>query len=293
MIAIDWGTSTLRIYRLDRDGNVLETRSSSKGILAVENAKFAEALENEAGDWIDAGESPIVMSGMIGSRQGWAEAAYAECPAGFETIAGAMREVRWGPRRGWIAPGVCCRDESGVRDVMRGEEVQILGAMDDLPDGDQVICLPGTHSKWVHVRDRKIERFRTYMTGEVFAVLKAHSILGRMIKDDGANDAAFDSGVARSGEPDGLLHHLFGVRARGLFGELDEAQSASYLSGILIGHELRSAAAALRRIHLLCNPQLAAIYTRAALALGIEAVALEPSSVTRGLFRLANLIPDN
>ncbi|MGH8679234.1 MAG: 2-dehydro-3-deoxygalactonokinase, partial [Burkholderiales bacterium] len=132
-----------------------------------------------------------------------------------------------------------------------------------------------------------------YMTGEVFSVLKAHSILGRMMRDTGAMDAAFESGITRSGEPGGLLHHLLGVRTRGLFGELKEAQSASYLSGILIGHELRSAGAQRGKIYLLCTPQLAALYTRAALALGAQAVALDPSAVTRGLFRLAAYIPKN
>lgn len=289
MLAVDWGTSSLRCYRLDGAGRILEQRSSAKGILAVEGGRFAQALESEAGDWIAAGEAPIVMSGMIGSRQGWLEAPYAECPAGLAEIAGALEEVRWKTHRAWIAPGLTCRDESGVRDVMRGEETQILGVIDELGAGEHRICLPGTHSKWALVRDGRIERFATHMTGEVFAVLKAHSILGRMMSGERSDEAAFLEGVARAGTPGGLLHHLFGVRARGLFGEIGDESSASYLSGILIGHELRSAVREASRLYLLCAPQLAALYRTAARTIGAEALALDPDAVVKGLFKLARM----
>lgn len=289
MLAVDWGTSSLRCYRLDGAGRILEQRSSAKGILAVEGGRFAQALESEAGDWIAAGEAPIVMSGMIGSRQGWLEAPYAECPAGLAEIAGALEEVRWKTHRAWIAPGLTCRDESGVRDVMRGEETQILGVIDELGAGEHRICLPGTHSKWALVRDGRIERFATHMTGEVFAVLKAHSILGRMMSGERSDEAAFLEGVARAGTAGGLLHHLFGVRARGLFGEIGDESSASYLSGILIGHELRSAVREASRFYLLCAPQLAALYRTAARTIGAEALALAPDAAVKGLFKLARM----
>jgi 2-dehydro-3-deoxygalactonokinase len=290
MIAIDWGTSSLRCYRLDAAGRIIDSRSSAKGILAIEDRRFSQALESEAGDWIARGEAPILMSGMIGSRQGWAEAAYAECPAGFAEIGDALKEVRWGMHRAWIAPGLACRDDCGVRDVMRGEEVQVLGVIDALGMGEHWICLPGTHSKWVQIRDGRIERFRTYMTGEVFAVLKTHSILGRMMAGAEADDEAFMEGVARAGESGGLLHHLFGVRARGLFGEIADRSSASYLSGILIGHELHSVGRNATRFHLLCAPQLAALYTQASHAIGAEAVVLDPDAAVRGLFKLSKAV---
>lgn len=293
MIAIDWGTTSFRAYRLDRSGRVLEQHSSAKGILAVEDGKFAEALHREIGDWISAGDAPIMMSGMIGSRQGWAEAPYVDCPAGFDEIAAKLREVRWNTRRAWIAPGVTCRDASGVRDVMRGEETQILGVLHELPAGEQRICMPGTHSKWVTVKDGRIERFSTHMTGEVFAVLRHHSILGRMmtVKDTGTDIAAFEQGVVRSAQPGGLLHHLFGVRARGLFGELDEKQSASYLSGILVGHELRAALGDIRHAWLLGSAQLAQVYRYAAKAMGINVTTLDPNAAMRGLHRLSEYAP--
>lgn len=293
MLAIDWGTTSLRIYRLDQHGGIVDSRSSAIGILSVANSEFAEALEHEAGDWISLGDGPILMSGMIGSRQGWVEAPYAECPAGVEEIGRALCEVRFDAYRAWIAPGLSCRDSAGVTDVMRGEETQILGILDDLDPGQHLICLPGTHSKWVTVRDGRIESFATYMTGEVFAVLKAHSILGRQMTGEANSDAAFAEGVARSADSAGLLHHLFGVRVRGLIGELKDTESASYLSGLMIGHELRAAAGTARFVNLLCTAQLGALYTRASSALGIQTRLFDPNAVTRGLFRLAGYLPEN
>jgi len=230
------------------------------------------------------GAAPIVMSGMVGSRQGWIEAPYVQCPAGLAEIAAAMREVHWGERRAWIVPGLSCRDDAGVHDVMRGEEVQVLGA--SLVDG--LVCLPGTHSKWVVVDDEKIIRFSTCMTGEMYAVLKQHSILGRMMEEGEPDSRAFAEGVKRSGEGGGLLHHLFGVRTRGLMGELGPAASASYLSGILIGHELRGFE--VKKVHLLGTPELAALYAQAAAALGIETEALDPEAAARSLFRLGGML---
>lgn len=293
MLAIDWGTSSLRIYRLDHHGKIVDSRSSALGILSVANGAFAEALEHEAGDWISLGEGPILMGGMIGSRQGWLEAAYAECPAGVEEIGRALCEVRWDVSRAWIVPGICCRDASGVIDVMRGEEAQILGILDDLGPGQHTVCLPGTHSKWVTVMDGRIVSFATYMTGEVFATLKTHSILGRMISGDAMSESAFAEGVSRSADSAGLLHHLFGVRSRGLFGELKDTESSSYLSGLMIGHELRAAAGTTRFVNLLCSTQLGALYTRACSALGIQTRLFDPNSVTRGLFRLAAYLPED
>jgi 2-dehydro-3-deoxygalactonokinase len=272
MIGVDWGTSSFRAYRLDPEGGILETRSSAKGILAVPPGP--EVLEQELAGWLD--DTPIVMSGMVGSRQGWVEAPYVECPAGFEEIAAALKPVAWGERKAWIVPGVACR--GSVPDVMRGEEVQVLGAGED-----GLFCLPGTHSKWVEVRSGRIQSFSTHMTGEVFAVLKQHSILGRMMEEGKPDAEAFAQGVRRSGDPGGLLHHLFGVRTRGLMGEIGPAASPSYLSGILIGHEIRVAR---RGFSLIGEPVLAALYRQAASTLGLETQVLDATVGTRALYRL-------
>jgi 2-dehydro-3-deoxygalactonokinase len=288
MIAIDWGTSSFRAYRLDNAGAVVEKRSAPLGILNIEGGRFAQALESQVQDWIEANEQPILMSGMIGSRQGWVEAPYVACPAGLDHIATGIKEVEWLGRRGFIAPGVSSRDAQGVPDVMRGEETQILGVMEALPASGAWICLPGTHSKWVEVKDRRILRFATHMTGEVFAVLREHSILGRMMTAGASDPDWFEAGVRRALQEGGLLHHLFGVRARGLFGEVPDGAAASYLSGILIGHELVSAPSGDGPVYSLGSSELAALYRRALNLVGRACIELDPDAVVRGLFMLAN-----
>ena len=280
MIAIDWGTSSFRAYRLDAQGSIVESRASNHGILNVAPGQFPAVLDEQIRGWEEA---PIVMSGMVGSRQGWAEAPYVPCPAGFDEIAASLLEVRWCERRAWIVPGLSCRDAAGVPDVMRGEETQILGC-----GVEGTVCLPGTHSKWVEVKNGRIERFCTFMTGEIYAVLKQHSILGRMMQDGPPDAGAFAEGVRRSGEAGGLLHHLFGVRTRGLMGELGPAASASYLSGIVIGHELRTFEG--EKFNLLGAPELAALYQQAAAALGIETRTLDADSAVRSLHRLGVML---
>jgi 2-dehydro-3-deoxygalactonokinase len=286
VIAIDWGTSSFRAYRLDARGAVLEKRSAPLGIMHVEGGRFAQALESQVGDWLGT-DRPVVMSGMIGSRQGWKEAAYVECPAGAQQIAARLQRVSWGSGLdAWIAPGVSCRDAGGVPDVMRGEETQILGVLDALP-ATAWICLPGTHSKWVEVRDRRIHSFTTHMTGEAFATLRAHTILGRMMHDAPRDSEWFEAGLLRARDAGGLLHHLFGVRTRGLFGELPDSASASYLSGLLIGHELQSAAGTAECVYLLGAQALEAAYKQALEHSGRRAVVLDADAAVRGLWQLA------
>jgi 2-dehydro-3-deoxygalactonokinase len=264
-------------------GSILESRSAEKGILSVRPAEFPGVLEEHVGDWIAQGEAPIVMSGMVGSRQGWSEAPYVLCPAGLAEIAAALHEVRWDGKRAWIVPGLACRDAAGVHDVLRGEEVQIFGS-----GVEGLVCLPGTHSKWVEVTGGRIIRFCTYMTGEVYAVLRQHSILSRMMTEGAPDRAAFADGVARSGDPGGLLHHLFGVRTRGLMGELAQAAAGSYLSGILVGHELH--AFAQKQVFFLGARELVALYAHAAALLGIESRTLDPDAAARGMFRLGGML---
>jgi len=277
LIAVDWGTSSLRCYRLDAQGKIIESRASADGILNVPAGRFPHVLQQQIAGW---NETPIVMSGMVGSRQGWKEAPYVQCPAGFDEIAAQLVEVRQGA---WIVPGLTCRDSAGVPDVMRGEETQILGC-----GAQGTLCLPGTHSKWVEVKNGRIERFSTYMTGEAYAVLRQHSILGRMIEEGKPDERAFAQGVERAGDEGGLLHHLFGVRTRGLMGELGAGAAASYLSGIVIGHELR--AQGTRQFSVLGTAELAARYQRAASVLGMEARLLDPDAGVRALARLGAML---
>jgi 2-dehydro-3-deoxygalactonokinase len=287
MIAVDWGTSSFRAYRVDIQGRVLDRRSAARGILTVEAAGFATALAEQIGSWLDQERGPIFMSGMIGSRQGWVEVPYLACPVDLETIAGACGTVDWDRgRRVYIVPGISCRDVHGVPDVIRGEETQIIGAIEEL-GRDAVVCLPGTHSKYVRVKDRGIVDFATYMTGEVFGVLWRHSILGRLGTTETAEDEpAFDAGVDRSAQGQGLLHHLFGVRTRGLFREIPAAGLASYLSGLLIGHEIRAAAPS-AAVAVIGEATLARLYCRAFVRCGVEARPIAGEPAPHGLWAIA------
>ncbi|HZP86527.1 MAG TPA: 2-dehydro-3-deoxygalactonokinase [Burkholderiales bacterium] len=292
MIAVDWGTSSLRAYRVSKQEEVVERREAPLGIMQVDDGDFARALESQIGDWLSAGETPIVMSGMIGSRQGWCEAPYVPTPAGLADISTAMVRVAWKRYAAWIAPGVSTRSPTGIADVMRGEETQLLGVIDALPTDPCWVCMPGTHSKWVRVAGGTIETFRTHMTGEVFALLKRHSILGRMMEEAPLDSQWFASGLSRAQEFGGLLHHLFGVRALGLFGELPGSCSSSYLSGILIGHELASLLSDVKTVYVLGASELSALYTKALEQRGHRAIVLDPDAALRGLVKLADRLGD-
>ncbi len=236
LIAVDWGTSALRGALLGPDGMVIEEKSAPLGILNVPNGDFAGVFAAQFADWMKPLGTRCLISGMAGSRQGWAEAPYVACPAGRDELA---RQLHWIERdRIAIVPGLS--DTQGdVPDVMRGEEVQIFGAMRLAGLADGLFVLPGTHSKWATVRGGKVVGFRTFMTGEAYGLFSRHSILARTLDPDAPLDAAaFRRGVARAGNADGVLHNAFGVRALALFDRLSPAESASYLSGLLIGEEL-------------------------------------------------------
>lgn len=243
MIGIDWGITQLRAYQIGADGSILASRAAAKGIMAVKDGAFAATLEAVIGDWLEREDEPVLMSGMIGSRQGWVEASYVSCPARPHQVAQVLTEVTWGSgRRGFICPGLMCRDPNGVPDVMRGEEVQMFGVLEAVADlAASSICHPGTHSKHVRVDDGAVTSFRTHMTGEVFGVLREHSILGRTMAEGPPDWGAFEAGVTRASQDGGLLHHLFGARTRVLMNELAPASEADYLSGMLIGHEIDAA----------------------------------------------------
>ncbi len=279
MIGVDWGTSSFRAYRLGADGAVLERREAARGILQVEAGRFSDVLRDAAGDWIAAGNRRVLLSGMVGSRQGWVEAPYVPCPAGLAELAAGLASVPFGDAEVLLVPGLSAADPHGVPEVMRGEETQVLGASTQAG----LVCLPGSHSKWARVSGGRIEGFTTHLTGETFAALRGHTILGRMMRDGDGSPVAFDRGVVRAGEADGLLHHLFGVRALGLFGRLADANAADYLSGLLIGHEVRSAMPVGAAVHLIGAAALCARYARAIEICGGRASLDEGEAAARGL----------
>ncbi|NUT74567.1 2-dehydro-3-deoxygalactonokinase [Pseudomonas sp. C1C7] len=314
LIALDWGTTSLRAYKLAEGGQVLEQRSLASGIMQLPKAPriingrecadgFELAFDEACGDWLDAQpDLPVIACGMVGSAQGWREATYRDTPANVANLGTSLQTVR--SLRGvdvHIVPGVIQR--SRLPNVMRGEETQVLGVLQSLAheaNGDLLIGLPGSHSKWVEVADGCIVHFDTFMTGEVFAVLSEHSILGRTQQRGGSFDGqAFDRGVqvALSADGDiGVLSTLFSARTLGLTGELNGAEQTDYLSGLLIGHELSALANAQRQrrnsvhlpsIVLIGNSQLCARYSRALNACGFARVTLAEQATERGLWQLA------
>ena len=291
MIAVDWGTSSFRAYRLDASGVVLEHRSAAAGLLACQG-NFESVLAQQLAGWDDA---LIVMAGMIGSRNGWREVPYVACPAGLDEIAAGMLLVAAESlpgRRIFIAPGLSHRPAAGAPEVMRGEETQLLGLFDELPGaGPHTVCLPGTHSKWATVGSGRIGAFHTAMTGELYAVLKQHSLLGALMDHDAGaateDVLAFELGVRTSRDAGGLLNHLFSVRTRGLFGEMSAAQLPSYLSGLLIGHELNGLLAGAQRVHLIGGEALVQRYRLALALCNVEMRVHGEALAARGLYRLA------
>lgn len=288
MIAVDWGTSSFRAYQLDASGVVLEQRSASAGLLACQG-RFEPMLAQQLVGWDD---ELILMAGMIGSRNGWREVPYAACPASLDEIAAGMLLVAADSlpgRRIFIAPGLSQRAEASAPEVMRGEETQLIGLFDELAGaGPHTVCLPGTHSKWATVGAGRITGFHTAMTGELYAVLKQHSLLGALMDPEAGDDTpAFELGLRTSRDAGGLLSHLFSVRTRGLFGELSAAQLPSYLSGLLIGHEMNGLLAGARHVHLIGSEALVRRYRQALALRRVEVQVHGEALAARGLYRLA------
>jgi 2-dehydro-3-deoxygalactonokinase len=295
LIALDWGTSSLRAHLLGEGGALIEERRQPWGLLHLPEGGFAAALKGVAGDWTEAMPAiPLIASGMVGSAQGWREAPYAGCPADaaalaaqllrFEALPGAMLH---------IVPGVRL---AGARpDVMRGEETQVVGLLALQPalvERAQLV-MPGTHSKWVRVQAGRIVDFHTYMTGELFALLREHSILGRPAREAGgqASDEAFDRGVAavRAAGAAGATALLFSARALVLGGQLRAADSLEYLSGLLLGEELRCALsdADAPEPVLVGDAALCARYRRALALFGRNAQTAIEGVAAAGLWQIA------
>ncbi len=256
-IAVDWGTTNRRGYRIDADGRMSDEFEDGKGILSVGQGGFDLAVQ-ELRERL--GDLPLLMAGMVGSNRGWVEAPYVPCPAGLPELAARLKWIE--PERVAIVPGVAY-DAGDAADVMRGEEVQILGAFGEgMIGADALICHPGTHNKWIRLEDGRITSFRTIMTGELFNLLREHSILADLLVQPAQIDEAFDAGVRRGLSDDGLTAELFSVRARVLLGKARREDAASYTSGLLIGTDLRTAlkSAAGGEIVVMGRPELTKLF---------------------------------
>ncbi len=286
-IALDWGTTRLRAFLLDAEGAVIEKREASDGIMSVPAGGFPAVLAKHCGDWLAANKDlPVTMAGMIGSRNGWAEAPYADCPAAVKDLAASLISVtREDGGSAAIIPGVAGVFD-GAADVMRGEETLIAGI--DLEDG--LVCLPGTHSKWAMIRGGRIERFSTFMTGEFYAALTQHTILGRLAADP--DDAAgFAAGLEASRNDASLLHTAFASRANVLFERMAPQAVRPYLSGLLIGTEVAGALALygdLDAVHLIASEPQLGLYRQALAARDIIVTVDDPErALVAGLARIA------
>jgi 2-dehydro-3-deoxygalactonokinase len=299
LIGVDWGISRLRAYCMGQDGEIFQHRDSALGISAIPNKDFATALSGLIGDWLkEAPEAPILLCGMIGSRHGWYEAPYSACPTSLLEVAQNSLTIEVEGRPACIVGGISATDEQARHDVIRGEETQIFGVAG--PSGRQLIIAPGTHSKWATVREGVIEDFRTYMTGELYALLTQHSSLGWSTKEvqEGAHhEQSFLEGVHHSLKDPDLLHSLFPVRTRSLFKNHDSNAHISYLSGVLIGNEVSNGLRGYRAeaITLIASPKLAQLYLAAFAAAGIDSIERIDGdvAVTRGLWRLSQLRIDS
>jgi 2-dehydro-3-deoxygalactonokinase len=292
LIGIDWGTTSFRAYRIGADGGVVESKAARAGILKVPEGQFEQVFEREVGPWLsDEPDLPVIASGMITSRQGWVEVPYCPCPAGSAEIARALLRHETGHGRTiHFVPGLSITGSDGVPDVIRGEETQIIGEV-GAASGRRLLVLPGTHSKWALVDDGKIIWFATFMTGELFGVLKEHSILGRLMAGDADDEQAFRRGLAYArGKRGGLLKRLFSARTLGLFGQLPAERIASYLSGLLIGTEVREALDCLeeapvdQEVTVIGSSNLTERYITAIEAAGLRGRRAARDAGARGLF---------
>lgn len=294
--AVDWGTTNFRAFAVAADGAVLRAHADDAGLLAIRDRGFEAQLLAALGPWLEAyGPRPVLMAGMVGAKTGWREAPYLPCPAGGQELAGALVAV---PNRAGLAvsivPGLVDRGRA-PGDVMRGEETLVLGFLQQHPDYEGALLLPGTHSKCVRVADGRIHGFRTAMTGEVYRALLDHTILGQTAHAfEGTPDQEFDAGLDRGLAGLGLLQALFAVRTRALLDNLDAAANGAYLSGLLIGCELAALVDELKAqsgaVPLIGAAGLTGLYARALRGLGYESVETDPQGLlVEGLMALQAL----
>jgi 2-dehydro-3-deoxygalactonokinase len=293
LLAIDWGSTAMRGALLDEaSGAVIEERACARGLLNLGSEGFEGALRAEFGDWLARAGVRCLMAGMVGSRQGWVEAPYVPCPAGLGDFVARLHPVPFGAgesaRDLAIVPGACC-EHDGVPDVLRGEEVKFLGAIETLAIDDATVLSPGTHSKWATIEQGRLVRFTTTMSGELYALLRHQSILARSLPaEDGALDgAAFDDGVRRALAGAGLLQTAFSVRSLALFERMTPAALASYLSGLVIGEAVRwPGLAGVPSVIVVGAPVLTERFARALALRGVATQILDEAAAWRGLWAI-------
>lgn len=286
-IGVDWGTTNRRAYRIDSAGQCAAEFEDAKGVLSVPSGGFPDAVK-EIRDRL--GDLPLLMAGMVGSNRGWVEAPYVPAPAALDELAG---HLVWAGEREAIVPGISCLAE-GRADVMRGEEVQLLGAVAaGEVEGDGFLCHPGTHNKWCIFRQGRLHSFRTVMTGELFSLLKAHSILSDLLAGPVEANEAFRAGAHKGLYDEALPADLFEIRAQVLLGQARKEDAASFASGLLIGTDVRIGLSypAAADVLVMGRPDLTRLYAAALDVAGRTANELDgEKSFVRGIAEIAKRI---
>jgi 2-dehydro-3-deoxygalactonokinase len=286
-IAVDWGTTNRRAYLIDGSGQCTNEFEDRKGVLSVAAGAFPDAV-SEIRQRL--GDKPLLLAGMVGSNRGWKEARYVPCPAGLDDLAAALV---WAGEREAIVPGVSYSKNERA-DVMRGEEVQLLGAIAaGSVDPDGLVCHPGTHNKWATLREGKISEFRTVMTGELFSLLKDHSILSDLLQSPVELNESFKAAARHAITHEALPADLFSVRSRVLLGQARKEDAASYASGLLIGADARVGLSypTGANIAVIGRPELTRLYATAIAEAGRTAVELDGErSFLAGIHEIAKRI---
>jgi 2-dehydro-3-deoxygalactonokinase len=286
-IAVDWGTTNRRAYLIDGSGQCTNEFEDGKGVLSVAAGAFPDAV-SEIRQRL--GDKPLLLAGMVGSNRGWKEAPYVPCPAGLDDLAAALV---WAGEREAIVPGVSYLKNERA-DVMRGEEVQLLGAIaGGSLDPDGLVCHPGTHNKWATLREGKISEFRTVMTGELFSLLKDHSILSDLLQSPVELNESFRAAARHAITHEALPADLFSVRSRVLLGQARKEDAASYASGLLIGADVRVGLSypTGANIAVIGRPELTCLYATAIAEAGRTAVELDGErSFLAGIHEIAKRI---
>ncbi len=278
-IAVDWGTSNMRAWAMSASGTVLAEARSDKGMSQLARDQFEPALLAAVGGWI-AGPTTVVACGMVGSRQGWVEAPYAAVPCATMPGGFARAVTQDAALSVHVIPGIKQVDPA---DVMRGEETQISGFLSRNPNWDGVICLPGTHTKWVHISADEVVSFQTFMTGELFTTISEQTVLRHSIATDGWDNDAFLAGLDTAlARPERLASRLFSLRAEGLLHGLEGASARARLSGLLIGAELAGSKPYWlgQQIAVIGDSDLSKIYVDALATQGAPATQVNATSVT-------------
>jgi 2-dehydro-3-deoxygalactonokinase len=294
-VAVDWGTSSFRLWLIDRAAGVLQERRSQEGMMAAAKLGFAAVLQSHLDAVGAASDLPVVICGMAGARQGWVEAGYIDTPAHLALIPEHAVRVPVQSRDIWILPGIAQRDPRAP-DVMRGEETQLLGALGVDAAGEAVVCIPGTHSKWARVSGGTVERFATFMTGELFSVVSRETILSHaVVGADEEDTEAFKSAVIAAFETPALAANLlFRVRSSQLLYGSSPSSAREKISGTLIGLELAAGLAGdqpKNGITLVASGRLQVLYRLAfeTLSVAVQSIDAE-EAVRRGLSMAAEAI---